>query len=86
MEGDKLRRHLIQFFRWQLEQGYIDTEDKMYVPYEVAEKYLDEKDIDYSLSDSTSLVDELPPFKLTPLEWSKAMMKHFSAETVDNPK
>ena len=50
MEGDKLRRHLIQFFRWQLEQGYIDTEDKMYIPYEVAEKYLDEKSIDYDLS------------------------------------
>lgn len=46
MEGDKLRRHLIQFFRWQLEQGYIDTEDKMYIPYEVAEKYLDEKGIE----------------------------------------
>ena len=59
MEGDKLRRHLIQFFRWQLEQGYIDTEDKMYVPYEVAEKYLDERGIDYDLSASGLLRREI---------------------------
>lgn len=39
-----MRRDLIKFFRWQLDQGLINTDD-MIIPYEVVDKFMLENNI-----------------------------------------